>query len=99
KTHLMHAIGHYVQQQYPSLRLLYITSENFTNELIYSIQKNKNAEFRSRFRSVDILMVDDIQFIAGRDSTQEEFFHTFNTLHTAGKQIIMTSDKPPKDIA
>ena len=99
KTHLMHAIGHYVQQQYPSLRLLYITSENFTNELIASIQKNKNAEFRSRFRSVDILMVDDIQFIAGRDSTQEEFFHTFNTLHTAGKQIIMTSDKPPKDIA
>jgi chromosomal replication initiator protein len=99
KTHLMHAIGHYVQQQYPSLRLLYITSENFTNELIASIQKNKNAEFRSRFRSVDILMVDDIQFIAGRDSTQEEFFHTFNTLHADGKQIIMTSDKPPKDIA
>ena len=99
KTHLMHAIGHYVQQQYPSLRLLYITSENFTNELIASIQNNKNAEFRNRFRNVDILMVDDIQFIAGRDSTQEEFFHTFNALHTSGKQIIMTSDKPPKDIA
>lgn len=99
KTHLMHAIGHYVQQQYPQMRLLYITSENFTNELISAIQQNRNMEFRNRFRNVDILMVDDIQFIAGRDSTQEEFFHTFNALHTAGKQIILTSDKPPKDIA
>lgn len=99
KTHLMHAIGHYVQQQNPAARLLYITSENFTNDLISAIQQNKNVEFRNRFRNVDILMVDDIQFIAGRDSTQEEFFHTFNALHTAGKQIIMTSDKPPKDIA
>ena len=99
KTHLMHAIGHYVQQQYPQMRLMYITSENFTNELITAIQQNRNVEFRNRFRNVDILMVDDIQFIAGRDSTQEEFFHTFNALHTAGKQIIMTSDKPPKDIA
>ena len=99
KTHLMHAIGHYVQQQYPNLKLMYITSENFTNELITAIQTNKNVEFRNRFRNVDILMVDDIQFIAGRDSTQEEFFHTFNALHTSGKQIILTSDKPPKDIA
>lgn len=99
KTHLMHAIGHYVQQQYPHLKLMYITSENFTNELITAIQTNKNVEFRNRFRNVDILMVDDIQFIAGRDSTQEEFFHTFNALHTSGKQIILTSDKPPKDIA
>ncbi|NLB90872.1 MAG: chromosomal replication initiator protein DnaA [Clostridiales bacterium] len=99
KTHLMHAIGHYVQEQYPELKLMYITSENFTNELITAIQTNKNVEFRNRFRNVDILMVDDIQFIAGRDSTQEEFFHTFNALHTAGKQIILTSDKPPKDIA
>jgi len=99
KTHLMHAIGHYVQQQYPEKRLLYITSENFTNELISSIQQNRNTEFRNRFRSVDVLMVDDIQFIAGRDSTQEEFFHTFNALHTAGKQIILTSDKPPQEIA
>ena len=98
KTHLMHAIGHYVRQQNPSAQLLYITSENFTNELISAIQQNKNVEFRDRFRNVDVLMVDDIQFIAGRDSTQEEFFHTFNALHTAGKQIIMTSDKPPKDI-
>lgn len=95
----MHAIGHYVQQQYPQMRLMYITSENFTNELISAIQQNRNVEFRNRFRNVDILMVDDIQFIAGRDSTQEEFFHTFNALHTAGKQIVMTSDKPPKDIA
>ena len=99
KTHLMHAIGHCVQQQYPQMRLMYITSENFTNELISAIQQNRNVEFRNRFRNVDILMVDDIQFIAGRDSTQEEFFHTFNALHTAGKQIVMTSDKPPKDIA
>lgn len=99
KTHLMHAIGHYVQQQYPNLSLLYITSESFTNELISSIKNNTNTEFRNRFRNVDILMVDDIQFIAGKDSTQEEFFHTFNALHTAGKQIVMTSDKPPKDIA
>ncbi|MBQ8536548.1 MAG: chromosomal replication initiator protein DnaA, partial [Clostridia bacterium] len=99
KTHLMHAIGHYVREQNPSAQLLYITSENFTNELISAIQQNKNVEFRERFRNVDVLMVDDIQFIAGRDSTQEEFFHTFNALHTAGKQIIMTSDKPPKDIA
>ena len=99
KTHLMHAIGHYVQQQYPEKRLLYITSENFTNELISAIQQGRNMEFRYRFRNVDILMVDDIQFIAGRDSTQEEFFHTFNTLHTAGKQIILTSDRPPQEIA
>jgi len=98
KTHLMHAIGHYIQQQYPEKRLLYITSENFTNELISAIQQNRNTEFRNRFRNVDILMVDDIQFIAGRDSTQEEFFHTFNALHTAGKQIILTSDKPPQEI-
>lgn len=98
KTHLMHAIGHYVQQQYPEKRLLYITSENFTNELISAIQQNRNIEFRNRFRNVDILMVDDIQFIAGRDSTQEEFFHTFNALHAAGKQIILTSDRPPQEI-
>ena len=90
KTHLMHAIGLYVQQQYPQMRLMYITSENFTNELISAIQQNRNVEFRNRFRNVDILMVDDIQFIAGRDSTQEEFFHTFNALHTAGKQIVIT---------
>ena len=98
KTHLMHAIGHFIREQYPEKKLLYISSENFTNELISAIQSNKNVEFRERFRNVDVLMVDDIQFIAGRDSTQEEFFHTFNTLHTAGKQIIISSDKPPKEI-
>lgn len=98
KTHLMHAIGHHIREQFAGTKLLYISSENFTNELISAIQTNKNAEFRNRFRSVDVLMVDDIQFIAGRDSTQEEFFHTFNTLHTAGKQIIISSDKPPKEI-
>lgn len=99
KTHLMHAIGHHIREANPSTKLLYISSENFTNELIGAIQKNKNAEFRERFRSLDVLMVDDIQFIAGRDSTQEEFFHTFNTLHTAGKQIIISSDRPPKEIS
>ena len=98
KSHLMHAIGHRIREDYPDKKLLYICSENFTNELITAIQQNKNAEFRNRFRNVDVLMVDDIQFIAGHNSTQEEFFHTFNTLHTAGKQIVISSDKPPKEI-
>ena len=99
KTHLMHAIGHFIQDHFPSLRLLYLPSEMFTNELISAIKNNKNVEFRERFRNVDVLMLDDIQFIAGRDSTQEEFFHTFNALHNAGKQIIISSDKPPREIA
>ena len=99
KTHLMHAIGHYAREQRPDIRLMYTTSENFTNELISSIQQNKNMEFRNRYRNVDMLVVDDVQFLAGRDSTQEEFFNTFNTLYNAGKQIILTSDKPPKEIA
>ena len=81
------------------MRLLYLPSEMFTNELVAAIKNNKNVEFRNRFRNVDVLMLDDIQFIAGRDSTQEEFFHTFNALHTAGKQIIISSDKPPREIA
>ena len=98
KTHLMHAIGHYMLHENPSIKLVYITSENFTNELIKAIQNNRYTEFRERFRNVDVLMVDDIQFIAGRDSTQEEFFHTFNQLHASGKQIIISSDKPPRDI-
>ena len=99
KTHLMHAIGHFIQEHFPSLRMLYLPSEMFTNELISAIKNNKNVEFRNRFRNVDVLMIDDIQFIAGRDSTQEEFFHTFNALHSAEKQIIISSDKPPREIA
>ena len=99
KTHLMHAIGHFIQDHFPNMRLLYLPSEMFTNELVAAIKNNKNVEFRNRFRNVDVLMLDDIQFIAGRDSTQEEFFHTFNALHSAGKQIINSSDKPPREIA
>ena len=99
KTHLMHAIGHAVKQVYPTARVLYVTSETFTNELIEAIRMGKNAEFRHRFRNVDLLMIDDVQFIANRQSVQEEFFNTFNTLHNAGKQIVISSDRPPKEIA
>lgn len=99
KTHLLHAIGHYAHELYPEMKILYITSEDFTNQLIRAMQNNANQAFRDRFRGVDILMVDDIQFIAGKHGTEEEFFHTFNHLREAGKQIIMTSDKPPKEIA
>ena len=98
KTHLMQAIGHFAHEKNPKTQILYMTSETFTNELISAIQQKKTYEFRERIRKVDILMVDDIQFIAGRESTQQEFFNTFNELHNAGKQIILTSDKPPKDI-
>ncbi|MGI6173900.1 MAG: chromosomal replication initiator protein DnaA [Christensenellales bacterium] len=98
KTHLMHAIGHFVSNENPAAKILYITSENFTNELIEAIAHHTNQEFREKLRGVDILMVDDIQFISGKDSTQEEFFHTFNHLHSLGRQIIISSDCPPKDI-
>ena len=98
KTHLMQAIGHFIHQSDPGKKILYMTSESFTNELISAIQQKKTYEFREKIRKVDVLMVDDIQFIAGRESTQQEFFNTFNELHNENKQIILTSDKPPKDI-
>ena len=94
----MQAIGHFIHQTDPKKKILYMTSENFTNELISAIQLKKTYEFREKIRKVDVLMVDDIQFIAGRESTQQEFFNTFNELHNENKQIILTSDKPPKDI-
>ena len=98
KTHLMHAIGHFMHRNDPTKRILYVTSEQFTNEFIASIQTNRNEEFRRKYRSQDLLLIDDIQFIAGEESTMDEFFHTFNELHGRDKQIVLTSDKPPKDI-
>ena len=98
KTHLMHAIGHHIITQKKDAKVVYVSSEKFTNELINSIKDDRNEEFRNKYRNVDILLIDDIQFIAGKERVQEEFFHTFNALYEDKKQIIISSDRPPKDI-
>jgi chromosomal replication initiator protein len=98
KTHLMHAIGHFVQKHYPGERVVYLSAEKFTNDFINSIRDNRTGEFRNKYRNVNVLLIDDIQFLAGKESTQEEFFHTFNALHESNKQIVISSDRQPKEI-
>ena len=99
KTHLLHAIGHYARNLYPGVRVRYVNSEEFTNDFINSIRDDKAEAFQRRYRDVDVLLIDDIQFLQGKVQTQEEFFHTFNTLHNANKQVVITSDLPPKQLA
>lgn len=98
KTHLMHAIGNQILMNNPNVNILYVTSETFTNQLINALRDQATEKFREKYRNIDVLLIDDIQFIANKKSTQEEFFHTFNTLYESGKQIVLSSDKPPKDI-
>ena len=98
KTHLMQAIAHFIIKTKPELKVLYVTSETFTNELIDSVKNHKNSEFREKYRNIDVLLIDDIQFIIGKESTQEEFFHTFNALYQDRKQIVISSDRPPKEM-
>ena len=99
KTHLLHAVGHYIRSYYDRVRVKYVSTEELTNDFINSISENRTAEFRRAYRDVDVLLVDDIQFLDGKIQTQEEFFHTFNTLHTAEKQIVLTADRPPRSLA
>ncbi len=96
KTHLLHAVGHYAQRLFPGMHVRYVSTEEFTNDFVNSLRDDRKVEFQRRYRNIDILLVDDIQFLEGREGTQEEFLHTFNTLHNANKQIVVSSDRPPK---